>query len=168
MERTMKHLSATAIMAIWLGLLGLVLPSFVLPTQAEVVFVPTADPAMNAAIAEAKATLPGFFQRLGKPQPGDEGFAVKIYFKTRTGDGEHIWANKIEVAGNSVSATISNEPRDIAGLKAGQRLTVPMDRITDWMFMRAGKIHGGQTIRAAIPTLPKAQADQYKAMLAPE
>ena len=67
-----------------------------------------------------------------------------------------------------VSATINNEPRDIAGLKIGQRVTVPLGQLTDWMYTREGKIHGGQTIRAIIPALPKAQADQYRAMLAPE
>ena len=136
--------------------------------QAEVNMVPSADPAMNAAIEKAKATLPAFFDRLANPQPGDDGFAIKIKYLARTGDGEHIWANKVERKGDMVSATINNEPRDIAGLKIGQRVTVPLGQLTDWMYTRDGKIHGGQTIRAIIPALPKAQADQYRAMLAPE
>ena len=142
--------------------------AFVTPVSAEVQFVPTSDPVMNAAIEKAKATLPVFFARLAKPQPGDDGFAVKIYYQTSKGDGEHIWANRVERKADMVTATINNEPRDIAGLKIGQRVTVPLGQLTDWMYTREGKIHGGQTIRAIIPALPKAQADQYRAMLAPE
>ena len=142
--------------------------AFVTPVSAEVQFVPTSDPVMNAAIEKAKATLPVFFARLAKPQPGDDGFAVKIYYPTSKGDGEHIWANRVERKADMVTATINNEPRDIAGLKIGQRVTVPLGQLTDWMYTREGKIHGGQTIRAIIPALPKAQADQYRAMLAPE
>ena len=57
-----------------------------------VIDVPTQDKAMAAAIEKAKATLPKFFERLAKPQAGDDGFAVKIrYARSRSSaDGEHI------------------------------------------------------------------------------
>lgn len=135
---------------------------------AEVVQVPNSDATMDAAIAKAKATLPVFFARLAAPQPGDQSFAVKIRYPTKGANGEHIWASQVVEKDGMVTATISNQPEEIPDLKMGQRVTVPTDRITDWMYIRDSKIIGGQTIRAMLPFMPPAQAAQYKAMLAPE
>jgi uncharacterized protein YegJ (DUF2314 family) len=133
-----------------------------------IVKVPNSDQPMETAISKAQASLPVFFERLTKPQPGDERFSVKIRYATTGDSGEHIWANDVVREGDKVSATIGNKPADIPNLKMGQRVTVPVTQLTDWMYMNGGKIHGGQTIRALLPTLPKADADRLKAMLAPE
>jgi uncharacterized protein YegJ (DUF2314 family) len=134
----------------------------------DIVTVPSDDKAMNAAIAKAQASLPTFFARLAKPLPGDQGFAVKIHYVTTGDSGEHIWANDVVREGDQVSATINNQPAKIPNLKMGQRVAVPLTRLTDWMYMNSGKIYGGQSIRALLPTLPKADADRLKPMLAPE
>jgi uncharacterized protein YegJ (DUF2314 family) len=148
------------------GLLGL--GAWTSDAKAQgVVPVPTQDVAMAAAIARAQASLPGFFVRLEKPEAGDEGFAVKIRFPTKGTNAEHIWANNVQLKGDQVSAVINNVPRDIPNLKVGQRVTVPVAQITDWMFMRDDKIHGGETIWAVLPHMPAEQAAAMKARLAP-
>ncbi len=129
---------------------------------------PTGDPAMDAAIAKARTTLPTFWAALEKPAAADENFAVKIYYETPTGFGEHIWAVAPKRYGDEVAATIDAAPRDVADLKHGQRVTVPIWRLTDWFFFRDGRMHGGQTIRALLPTMPKGEAEKFRAMLAPE
>jgi uncharacterized protein YegJ (DUF2314 family) len=140
------------------------------PLAAQIINVPTQDKAMAAAIEKAKATLPSFFERLTKPQPGDDGFAVKIRFDTtkRGTDGEHIWANAVVREGDTVSATINNQPRDIPDLKNGQRVTVAVTQLTDWMFMRDGKFHGAYTLRAMLPFMAPDQAKSFRQRLAPE
>jgi uncharacterized protein YegJ (DUF2314 family) len=134
----------------------------------SVINVPNSDKAMNAAIVKAQASMPVFFERLTKPQPGDEGFAVKIHYPTTGNDGEHIWANNVVREGDQVSATINNQPAKIPDLKMGQRVTAPITRLSDWMYVNGGKVYGGQSIRVLVPALPKADADRIKAMLAPE
>ena len=153
-----------------LGILALiaVLVLAPLPGRAQITSVPTADQAMTAAIAKARASLPRFFARLAEPQPGDEGFAVKIRYTTRRGDGEHIWATEVVRSGDTVTATINNQPRDIPDLRHGQRVTVPIAQLTDWMYRRNGKIHGGSTIRALLPHMSRDEAERLRAMLAPE
>ena len=115
-----------------------------------------------------RRSLPGFFELLAKPLPGDDGFAVKIHYKLGASGGEHIWANDVQRNGNDVTATINNTPQRIPNLKLGERVTVPIDRITDWMFFRGDKIHGGQTMRALLPRLSKVEADKLRSILAPE
>lgn len=138
------------------------------PEAQNIVNVPTGDPVMDAAIAKAQKALPVFLEALAKPGPTDENFAVKIYYPTKGRDGEHIWAVDVKREGEQVSATIDNEPQDIPDLKHGQRVTVPIARLTDWFFFRGGRMHGGQTIRALLPKLSKSEADKFRAMLAPE
>ena len=137
-------------------------------SRSSVVGVPSDDPVMAQAIVKATASLPDFFKRLAQPGPGEDGFAVKIYYPTATGGGEHIWANNVTFDGTSVTATISNEPLHIPDVKLGQKVTVGVDRITDWMYILDRKIHGGQTIRAVLPRMEAAEAAPLRAMLAPE
>jgi uncharacterized protein YegJ (DUF2314 family) len=140
----------------------------IVPAAAQIISVPNDDPAMETAISKAQASLPAFWETLAKPQAGDDRFAVKIKYATGTKTGEHIWANDVKRSGANVTATISNTPRDIPNLKKGQRVTVPLDRITDWMFFRNDKIHGAQTLRVLLSRMPPDQAADWKSKLAPE
>jgi uncharacterized protein YegJ (DUF2314 family) len=144
------------------------LASASMATAQGVVSVPTKDNAMAVAIAQAQASLQQFWDIQAKADPANSDYAVKIRYATRNSDGEHIWANAVVRAGNNVSATINNQPRDIPKLRKGQRVTVPISRVTDWMYIRDGKIQGGQTIRALLPLLPPDQAAELKGRLAPE
>ena len=47
---------------------------------AQITDVSPENKAVNAAIEKAQRTLPTFFARLAKPQPGDQRFLVKIRF----------------------------------------------------------------------------------------
>jgi uncharacterized protein YegJ (DUF2314 family) len=163
----MQTSSISAVLGCGPALLAATAP--VLAQQGGIVNVPTQDKAMAAAIETAKTTLPKFFERLAKPEPGDERFAIKIRYDTnrKGADGEHIWANDVKREGDKISATISNQPRDIVALKMGQRVTVPVSQLTDWMFVRDGKYHGAYTLRAMLPFMPAAQATDFKARLAP-
>lgn len=138
------------------------------PGSGAVVQVPTEDAAMDAAIAKAKATLPQFFEALAAKRPGEDRFSVKIKYPTPSGGGEHIWAQEIVLSGDTVMATISNVPREIANLQAGQRVSVPVSQLTDWMYWRSERIVGGQTIRAILPRLSAEDAARYRVILATE
>ena len=126
--------------------------------------------AVNAAIEKAQATLPAFFERIAKPRSGDSGFLVKIKYakKVEKGGYEHIWAGNIVKQGENISATISNEPVDIPHLSKGQRVTVPITQLTDWLYVRDGKYVGAYTVRALLPFMKKDQADEMRKRLAPE
>lgn len=131
--------------------------------------VSTQNEAVNAAIEKAKRTLPDFFARLDKPQRGDTDFQIKIRFVTnQPPNGEHVWARDVRRDGTNVTATITTVPRNIPDLRQGQRVTVPITQVTDWLVESGGKYHGAYTVRALLPYMNKEEADEMRRSLAPE
>lgn len=119
---------------------------------------------MNAAVAKARTTLPTFWASLDKPKPGETGFALKVKI-SGGGKNEHFWLINIDRKGNSLAGTINNKPNIVMSVKEGQRHQFTERDISDWMFMRNGKIVGNETMRPLLKTLPKEKADQYRRML---
>lgn len=48
----------------------------------------------------------------------------------------------------------------------GQKWTVKKEDISDWMFMRDGKMHGNYTMRPLLKTMPEREAAQFRSILA--
>jgi uncharacterized protein YegJ (DUF2314 family) len=153
-----------------LTLLCALIVATVRPAAAQITDVSSENKAVNAAIEKAQSTLPVFFKRLEKPERGDSGFLVKIKFAKAKGDGgnEYIWAKDIVRAGDTVSATIDNDPRDIPNLVTGQRVTVSISDVSDWLYSRDGKYRGAYTVRALVPFMTPDQAADMKKRLGPE
>jgi uncharacterized protein YegJ (DUF2314 family) len=133
----------------------------------KVVQVSSDDPAMNAAIGKARETLPGFWAKLAKPGAGEAGFSLKLALED-AGQVEHFWCSDIRGDAAKASCVIANEPATVKTVKLGQRVDVAPARISDWMYQKDGKIKGGQSIRVLLATLPQAEADAYRALLADE
>jgi Uncharacterized protein conserved in bacteria (DUF2314) len=70
-----------------------------------------------------------------------------------------------QTADGGYSGRFANAPRDLPGRKAGEVALFGEADISDWMFMRNGKIVGGETIRPLLKSLPKADADALRARL---
>ena len=134
--------------------------------QDRVIQVPTDDQDMRNAMAAARGSLGVFWKAFETPQTGEEGFALKV----EIADGakvEHFWVNRIERAGARITGIINNDPNDVTTVKLGQRVEFPTERISDWMFLRDGKIVGNATLRVLMKFMSKEQAEQYRAMLEP-
>ena len=129
------------------------------------------EKSVNDAIEKAKKTLPDFFARLAKPQPGDSQFLVKIRYDVGSGSeksGEHIWAQDVVRGDDKVTATIANVPVKIQNLSKGDRVTVPTSQVTDWLYVRDGKYRGAYTVRALLPFMKPDEAADMKKRLGPE
>ena len=51
-------------------------------------------------------------------------------------------------------------------MKFGQTITVTKGEISDWLYMREGKMYGNYTLRPLLATMPPEEAARFKAMLA--
>jgi uncharacterized protein YegJ (DUF2314 family) len=84
---------------------------------------------------------------------------------------QHVWCNNVERAGGRMFATVNNAPilasRSLQrGVQRGQRIEVNERQISDWMYLRAGKIVGNYTMRPLLQRMPPQEAARYRAMLA--
>lgn len=107
------------------------------------------DAEMNAAIQKARDSLPLFWQ-VFRDRP-----AEVTYFSLKVGisDGtttEHFWTSDIELGEGVISAVIDNDPVMVKTVARGQRIAISEPDISDWMFVRNGKIVGGETLRVML------------------
>jgi uncharacterized protein YegJ (DUF2314 family) len=51
-------------------------------------------------------------------------------------------------------------------VKIGQKWTIKKAEISDWMYMRGGKMYGNYTLRPLLKTIPQAEAAKLRALLA--
>lgn len=109
-------------------------------------YVPREDPAMNAAIARARATLPQFLPRLQKPPAGQSYLGVKV----RVGDrstGEHIWLYEVRYQGGRIVGRLVDDAELFPKFKQDDEVRVAPGEISDWMTVENGRACGGFTSR---------------------
>ena len=102
------------------------------------------DPGMRAAMDKARASL-GRFRELFAA--GMKECQVKILFVTNSGEGEHLWAEVLELADTSVVVRYLTPPVTHSG-KLERVHEHPISDVEDWVAIApGGKIHGGYTQR---------------------
>jgi len=117
---------------------------------------------MEAAIARARSEVDSFIAEMSKGNGTD--FAVKVPIEDK-GETEHFWLTDIVYRNGTFEGVIGNDPGIVTNVKSGQKWTVKKSEISDWMFMRNGKIVGGETIKPTLKSLPKADADALRARM---
>jgi uncharacterized protein YegJ (DUF2314 family) len=66
--------------------------------------------------------------------------------------------------GKNFHGQIDNQPLEVSNVHPGQRVTVAPEAVTDWMFLKNGKLIGGYTTRVLYARLSpedKAEFDKY-------
>jgi len=131
----------------------------------KVINVEENDAEMVAAIAKARDTLPHFWQVYEKPARGETNFALKVKITDKKGT-EHFWATDIERRDGKIRGTINNDPNIVKSVKLGDRMEIPEADISDWLYLRDGKMIGNQTVKPLFKQMPADEVKQLKAMMA--
>lgn len=135
------------------GLLGTALLAVGVPacSQPEPAFVEVAkdDARMNAAIAEAKGSLPQFWDRFKAGGPDYSDFMVKAGMPAAAGDGvEHIWIDLDAYADGRVKGRLANDPLYLGDeLKYGSPVEFAEDIVSDWGYAKGEITYGHFTTR---------------------
>lgn len=133
--------------------------------------VPVADllpeeESLRQARTDARATFGEFWSRVTADRSGIDAIGIKVSIPHAEGV-EHLWMTGCRTGDlDSFECVVSNEPKAVP-LELGSRFTFDTDAISDWMYRKDGKIHGGYSIRALLPTLPEDEAESMREMLAP-
>ncbi len=115
--------------------------------------------AMDAAITTARGKIDEFLSVL-ETQSADF-YSVKAPITDENGT-EHFWLTEVTYADGVFSGVIGNEPGIVGNVNFGQLWSVQRDEISDWMYTRDEKIHGGFTIDPLLSSYPKAEADALR------
>jgi uncharacterized protein YegJ (DUF2314 family) len=118
---------------------------------------------MEAAIARARSEVDSFLAEMSKGNGTD--FAVKVPIEDK-GETEHFWLTDIVYRNGKFEGVINNEPGLVTNVKMGQKWTAKKSEISDWMFMRDGKMHGNYTMRPLLKTMSEEEAAKFRSMLA--
>ena len=114
--------------------------------EPEVFNIDKHNHAMKRAVHEARRTVGVFILAVRNPAAGQHDFEVKKPFCQ--GDAvEHLWLSDVSFRGNRFHGYVDNRPREIKGLKMGDRVSVNPNEISDWAFVENGRLVGGYTIR---------------------
>jgi uncharacterized protein YegJ (DUF2314 family) len=132
--------------------------------QDKVIGVADDDPEMTAAIAEARETLPQFWQVFDKPEGGESDFALKVKITDERGV-EHFWVTDIERRDGKMMGTINNDPDTVASVKLGDKIEIPEADISDWLYMRDGKMVGNLTLKPLFKQMPEEEVERLKKIM---
>ena len=109
----------------------------------------------------ARRALPIFFRNLNTPENGANNFYVKYPLSSDDGDvepkvREQVWLGDIRLKNNACYGTLANTARS----RGQKRVTIDMDKITDWMYIQDGKIIGGRSIKYLLEKIPDDQRNE--------
>ncbi|MDR0474946.1 MAG: DUF2314 domain-containing protein [Treponema sp.] len=123
-----------------------------------------------ARIAQnAQDSLPLFFRHLLRPARGESDFRLKYPFRADPGSGfgmEQLWLSDIQFKDGVYYGLVANTPFYIATMKKGDTVTFDASEISDWAYVRDGKITGGLSIKYLLGQIPEHElSEEQRAIL---
>lgn len=109
------------------------------------------DKGMNAAMAQARKEFPTFWKAVSEDRKNGEPkrvpAMVKAYFSDKGEDGgEHLWIDEVSYDGKMISGVVASEPADLKSVKLGEKVSFPLERLSDWLFVEKGEAKGAFTV----------------------
>ena len=98
----------------------------------SVVRVNSKNPALQAAIGEARKGLDAFIKELSAPKSG-EGFAVKGAFSTAEGP-EYLWVRSPIFKDGAFTGKLDQAPIALVGKIKGDEVSVAKKDAVDWLI----------------------------------
>jgi uncharacterized protein YegJ (DUF2314 family) len=105
-----------------------------------IVWVSGEDPEMAQAIKAAQASYHMFAAEMALESrriiPALLGATVKAFFPRAEppGGGEHMWLHVTQADERGVSGELASEPQFVTGFVEGQEVSVPRERVSDWIL----------------------------------
>jgi uncharacterized protein YegJ (DUF2314 family) len=90
---------------------------------------------------------------------------LKVLVTDKRGE-EYFWATDLARRDGKILGTIDNDPKIVGSVKFGDRIEIAEDDISDWAYMRNGKMVGNRTVRPLFKRMPASEVERIRKMLA--
>lgn len=121
--------------------------------EPEIVSVESDDAEMLAAMQAARDQFPKFWNAVSQDYqraiPALGGSMVKAYFHDgeSPNGGEHMWVSEVEYDGAAITGVLVDRPRHVQSVRTGERVSFPLERLSDWLYVVDDKAVGAFTVR---------------------
>lgn len=118
----------------------------------RIIDVDDEDKGMNDAMAQARKEFPAFWKAVSedrkKKKPALVPAMVKAAFsdKGKEEGGEHLWIDEVSYDGKMISGVVASEPADLKSVKLGEKVSFPLERLSDWLYVEKGVAKGAFTV----------------------
>lgn len=123
-------------------------------TNVPVITIKDDDPELLAAVEEARSRWPEFLAAFTARTPDNDRFSVKVPLSDN-GNTEWIWISPTSISDTAVTGTLGNDPNELAHYAYGDEVTIPVDRISDWMIVEDDEIIGGFSLKVLQKAMEK-------------
>lgn len=120
------------------------------------------DSEMNSAMADARLDVKQFKEALAHRNPSRSHFSIKVGFQDQHGN-EYIWLNDVRCQDGVFFGTVGNVPQTVTTVRFGLPVTVPQERIADWMYIEDRRLVGGYTMRVMRSRLSDQERAEFDA-----
>ncbi len=122
------------------------------------VIASTGDPVLDKAIADARASLPHFWEHASKFPGQAHWHIVKIGLPSTEGGNENVWIYTTEKQGDDLKGVIVTQPESlVGGLRKGGKIEFKESDVIDWSYDEDGLRRGEFTKRAEFADLTPAE-----------
>lgn len=131
------------------------------------------DPEMQRAYEQARESFRYFWREIAWDQRrivrALDFAAVKAPFTddappSGSGDApevEHMWLSDVDFDGELVTGVLGNDPHWLTSVKAGDAVRIPLDRISDWMYVMEGVAYGAFTVNLLRSRMDSAERREH-------
>lgn len=120
------------------------------------------DVEMNTAMNQARGDVKTFLGALSQSNPARNHLSIKVGFSDKHGN-EYIWLSDVRYRDGIFSGSVANEPRTVRSTYFGAVVSVPAEKIADWMFIENGRLVGGYTMRVMRSRLSDQERAEFDA-----
>lgn len=120
------------------------------------------DIEMNEAIQQSRNTFTDFRMAFSALDTFNTEFGVKIPIHAETEvENEHMWLSDIHLRENEFYGVISNFPEFTSKVKLGDTIKIDSTLISDWMYLRNGKLKGGFSIHLLYKRMTRQEQKEF-------
>ena len=118
------------------------------------------DTELDAAIQQARDSLPAFIQTIATPHTDRTLAAVKVRFTPPGESPQDIWVDEVTYSDGVLRGSVGDDLPALR-LEFGQKINVDEKDILDWMIVEDGKLIGGYTIRLAMRRMSPEERERF-------